>query len=61
MSPQIKSTTLLDQVVNHGNELIVPVRHELPRPDGTIRASYTWFTLDTQLVIYEDREEYHTA
>ncbi len=57
MSLQVRSTTLLDQVVCYKNELIAPIRHEATRPDGSIKTSYTWFTLDLMLTICEENEE----
>jgi hypothetical protein len=57
MQSQVKSTTLLDQVVHYKNELIAPIRLEATRPDGSIKTSYTWFTLDVMFVIQEETEE----
>ena len=58
MQPQVKSTTLLDQVCHYKNELIVPVQHDRTRPDGSTRTSFSWFTLDVLLIICESREEF---
>jgi hypothetical protein len=61
MQSQVHPTTLLDQVVHYKNELIVPVQCDHTRPDGSVRTSYTWFTLDVLLVICESREEFSSV
>jgi hypothetical protein len=58
MTAPTKSTTLLDQAQSYKDELIVPIRHELTRPDGSIiRTTFTWFAVDTEANIIEEREE----
>lgn len=57
MTASTKSTTLLDQAQAYKDELIVPIRHELTRPDGSIRTSYTWFAVDADANVIQEREE----
>jgi len=57
MTSDTKSTPLLDQAVHYKNELIAPICHKLTRPDGSIKTSYAWLTLDVMLTICEETEE----
>lgn len=58
MTAPTKSTTLLDQAQAYKDELIIPIRHELTRPDGSTRTSFTWFAVDGETNIIQDHEEF---
>lgn len=57
MLSQTKSTTLLDKAQVYKDELIVPIRLELTRPDGSVRVGFAWFAVDADANVIEDREE----
>ena len=56
-----KSTSLLGQACHYKNELIIPVRHEIDRPNGFTKIGFGWFTVDADTNIVQEKEEEYSS